>query len=122
MADGPLSIAVIGAGPSGLFFCHAIEYYLKKQLQGSKSSAQREVKVVCFEKSSQPGGIWRAASDPSSIYDATDMYDKLWTNGPSHLTEFFDYTYDEHFGRPVCLNEEARSPGLHFESRHQELP
>jgi thioredoxin reductase len=102
MADEPLSIAVIGGGPSGLFFCHAIEYYLKKELQEPKSSAQREVKVVCFEKSSQPGGVWRAASDRSSI-DATEMYDKLWTNGASHLTEFFDYTYDEHFGRPVSV-------------------
>lgn len=32
------------------------------------------------------------------------MYDNLWTNGASHCTEFFDYTYDEHFdGKPVSV-------------------
>ena len=88
------SIAVIGAGPSGLFFCHAIETIMKKTGQ--------EVKVTCFERSSQPGGVWRAA-DPNSTKDTTDMYDQLWTNGASHATEFFDYTFDEHFGGPVSV-------------------
>jgi thioredoxin reductase len=93
----PISIAVIGAGPSGLFFCHAIEYMMKQ--------TGKEVSVTCFEKSSQPGGIWRSAESKASSSDAetTQMYDKLWTNGSSHLTEFFDYTYDEHFGRPVSV-------------------
>lgn len=93
----PLSIAVIGAGPSGLFFCHAMEYMMKK--------TGKVVSVTCFEKSSQPGGIWRSAeSTNSNPEDETlQMYDKLWTNGPSSLTEFFDYTYDEHFGHPVSV-------------------
>jgi thioredoxin reductase len=90
----PLSIAVIGGGPSGLFFCHAMEYMMKQ--------TGKQVSVTCFEKSSQPGGIWRAA-DPNSIKETTQMYEQLWTNGASHLTEFFDYTYDEHFGRPVSV-------------------
>lgn len=30
------------------------------------------------------------------------MYEALWTNGPKESIEFFDYTYDEHFGgRPL---------------------
>jgi thioredoxin reductase len=94
----PLSVAVIGAGPSGLFFCHAIECMMKK--------TGKEVSVTCFEKSSQPGGIWRSAESinaNNADADTTLMYDKLWTNGSSHLTEFFDYTFDEHFGRPVSV-------------------
>jgi len=94
MTTAPLSIAVIGAGPSGLFFCHAIEYMMKQ--------TGRAVSVTCFERSSQPGGVWRAA-DPDATKETTEMYDKLWTNGASHCTEFFDYTFDEHFGRPVSV-------------------
>ena len=64
----------------------------------------RKITVTCFEKSSQPGGIWRAAEPLGKIgAETTQMYEKLWTNGPSHHTEFFDYTYDEHFGRPVTV-------------------
>ena len=92
----PLSVAVIGGGPSGLFFCHAMEHM--------KQETGREISVTCFEKSSQPGGIWRAAeSSNANSAECTQMYDKLWTNGASHNTEFFDYTYDEHFGRPVTV-------------------
>ena len=92
----PLSVAVIGGGPSGLFFCHAMEHMMKE--------TGKKISVTCFEKSSQPGGIWRAAetSNANSV-ESTEMYDKLWTNGASHNTEFFDYTYDEHFGRPVTV-------------------
>jgi thioredoxin reductase len=92
----PLSVAVIGGGPSGLFFCHAMEHMMKQ--------TGRKITVRCFEKSSQPGGIWRAAETSSTNNaETTQMYDKLWTNGASHNTEFFDYTYDEHFGRPVTV-------------------
>jgi trimethylamine monooxygenase len=31
------------------------------------------------------------------------MYDNLWTNGASHLIEYSDYTFDEHFQRPVTV-------------------
>jgi thioredoxin reductase len=98
----PLSVAVIGAGPSGLFFCHAMEFMMKQ--------TGRPIHVTCFEKSSEPGGIWRAApaaAGPGSIkrkgVSDTRMYEQLWSNGASHLTEFFDYTYDDHFGRPVSV-------------------
>jgi trimethylamine monooxygenase len=29
------------------------------------------------------------------------MYRYLWSNGPKECLEFADYTFDEHFGRPV---------------------
>mmetsp|Transcript_3023 Transcript_3023/g.6533 ORF Transcript_3023/g.6533 Transcript_3023/m.6533 type:complete len:790 (-) Transcript_3023:389-2758(-) len=32
-----------------------------------------------------------------------NMYEALWTNGPKERIEFFDYTYDDHFGKDVGL-------------------
>jgi cation diffusion facilitator CzcD-associated flavoprotein CzcO len=32
---------------------------------------------------------------------STDMYEALWTNGPKEPMEFFDYTFDDHFGHPL---------------------
>ena len=31
------------------------------------------------------------------------MYEALWTNGPKEAIEFFDYTFDEHFGRGLPM-------------------
>lgn len=73
----------------GLFFCNAIEHM-------KRECGTTDVEVVCYEKSSQPGGVWRAGDATT-----TDMYDKLWSNGASHCLEFFDYTFDEAFGKPV---------------------
>lgn len=86
----PLRIAVIGGGPSGLFFTHAVN----KIVESQKDS--RAVEVTIFERSALPGGQWQ--SDGAS---EVSIYDNLWTNGASYLHEFSDYTYDEHFGRPV---------------------
>ena len=90
------SVAVIGGGPGGLSFCHAIETMKREDGVGD------DVEVTCFERSSRPGGIWKSA-DPCSKTDRMNMYEELWTNGPSHNIEFPDYTFDEHFGRPVTV-------------------
>jgi trimethylamine monooxygenase len=29
------------------------------------------------------------------------MYRYLWSNGPTECLEFADYTFEEHFGRPI---------------------
>ena len=29
------------------------------------------------------------------------MYHNLWSNGPKECLEFPDYTFDEHFGKPI---------------------
>ena len=31
----------------------------------------------------------------------TSMYRYLWANGPKECLEFADYTFEEHFGRPI---------------------
>lgn len=49
------------------------------------------------------GGVWRSErSFGNDITTAgeklTNMYEALWTNGPKDSIEFFDYTFQEHFG------------------------
>jgi thioredoxin reductase len=94
--QNPINVAVIGGGPGGMFFIHALNRMVKEEV-----GANQNINVICYERSSRPGGIWRAAD---SNGNNTDMYDKLWTNGCSFLIEFFDYTYDEHFhGKPATV-------------------
>jgi cation diffusion facilitator CzcD-associated flavoprotein CzcO len=87
----PISVAVIGGGPGGMFFVHALNR-MKDEM-----GANQNISVTCYERSSHPGGIWRYDESNSS-----NMYDKLWTNGCSFLIEFFDYTLDEHFQGESC--------------------
>lgn len=60
------------------------------------------------------------ASGPSSC--ETNMYEALWTNGPKEAIEFFDYTFDEHFGNPLPVYM-PRQPLLEYMicrvTRHQ---
>ena len=209
----PPSVCVIGAGPGGMFFLHALASRRRKleeemasfaannndgHAQNAAAAAARaecEVKLAglpvvdCYEKSSSPGGVWRSASAssappteflppsikndkehedepaspdtslcsnesdeenhnqanassnnrnmavrcsgvlgdgtfkatakvaankpsssaPSSTAAAaadngspsTQMYEALWINGNKEVQEFFDYTFDEHFQRPM---------------------
>eukprot|EP00934_Nitzschia_sp_Nitz4_P006274 Nitzschia sp. Nitz4//scaffold67_size101165//49307//51220//NITZ4_004528-RA/size101165-processed-gene-0.39-mRNA-1//1//CDS//3329556471//6264//frame0 len=109
--EEPVRVAVLGGGAAGMFFCHAVEK-LRKQ------GAPIPLAVTCFEKASTPGGIWKseeASTADARLFDlaadnvplsakagSTRIYDELWTNGPSHNLEFYDYTFDEHFkGQPV---------------------
>lgn len=78
--------------------------------------------VSVFERAGSPGGVWRSqrnqTTEGSSAVDVaeekkesdvldpshnTQMYEALWTNGPKEGIEFFDYTYDEHFGRQLPI-------------------
>jgi trimethylamine monooxygenase len=96
-----VTVAVIGGGPGGMFFCHVMETKLKDNNNPSQSFS-----VTCFERSSQPGGVWRKADTQNTTSaDAVEMYDNLWTNGPSFNMEFPDYTLEEHFGasKPVTV-------------------
>ena len=173
----PPSVCVIGAGPGGMFFLHALasrRRKLEEELAANKKQdghahnaavaaarAECEAKLAvlpvvdCYEKSSSPGGVWRSASAssappaeldislcsnesdkenhnqanassnnrnttekvatkpsssaPSSTAAAaadngspsTQMYEALWINGNKEVQEFFDYTFDEHFQRPM---------------------
>ena len=90
-------VAIIGAGPSGMAQLRAFE------------SAERQgmdiPELVCFEKQADWGGqwnySWRTGLDEYGEPVHSSMYRNLWSNGPKEGLEFADYSFDEHFGRPI---------------------
>jgi len=90
-------VAVIGAGPSGLAQLRAFQSARKK---GAKIP-----EVVCFEKQADWGGLWnytwRTGLDEYGEPVHGSMYRYLWSNGPKECLEFADYTFEEHFGKPI---------------------
>ncbi|UIJ95094.1 NAD(P)/FAD-dependent oxidoreductase [Sinorhizobium meliloti] len=91
-------VAVIGAGPSGL-----------AQLRAFQSAAQKGAEIpeiVCYEKQSDWGGLWnytwRTGLDEYGEPVHGSMYRYLWSNGPKECLEFADYTFEEHFGKPIA--------------------
>jgi len=91
-------VAVIGAGPSGL-----------AQLRAFKSAQDKGAaipEIVCFERQEDWGGIWnytwRTGTDEYGEPVHCSMYRYLWSNGPKECLEFADYTFEEHFGKPIA--------------------
>lgn len=90
-------IAIIGAGPSGLAAFRAFE---------SAERAGTEIpEIVCYEKQDDWGGqwnySWRTGIDQYGESVHSSMYRNLWSNAPKEALEFAEYTFDEHFGRPI---------------------
>ena len=92
-----LRIAIIGAGPSGLAQLRAFE--------SARRKGQEIPEIVCFEKQDDWGGIWnytwRTGLDEYGEPVHGSMYRYLWSNGPKEALEFADYSFEEHFGRPI---------------------
>lgn len=90
-------VAIIGAGPSGMAQLRAFE-------SAERNGAQIP-EIVCFEKQSDWGGqwnyTWRTGLDVYGEPVHSSMYRNLWSNGPKEALEFADYSFDEHFGRPI---------------------
>ena len=90
-------IAIIGAGPSGLAALRAFESARKKGAEIPE--------LVCYEKQSDYGGLWnytwRTGLDEFGEPVHGSMYRYLWSNGPKECLEFADYSFEEHFGRPI---------------------
>ena len=91
-------VAIIGAGPSGL-----------AQLRAFQSAAEKGAEipeVVCFEKQGDWGGLWnytwRTGVDEHGNPCHGSMYRYLWSNGPKEGLEFADYTFEEHFSKPIA--------------------
>lgn len=61
--------------------------------------------LVAFEKQADWGGqwnyTWRTGLDEYGEPVHSSMYRNLWSNGPKEGLEFADYSFDEHFGRPI---------------------
>lgn len=90
-------IAILGAGPSGLAALRAFET--------ARSKGADIPELVCFEKQSEWGGLWnytwRTGLDENGEPVHGSMYRFLWSNGPKECLEFADYSFEEHFGRPI---------------------
>ncbi len=91
-------VAVIGAGPCGL-----------SQLQAFATAEKKGVQipdVVCYEKQDDWGGLWnytwRTGTDQYGEPVHGSMYRYLWSNGPKECLEFADYSFEEHFGKPIA--------------------
>jgi len=91
-------VAVIGAGPSGLAQLRAF--------QSAKEKGADIPDIVCFEKQDNWGGLWnytwRTGLDQYGEPVHGSMYRYLWSNGPKEGLEFADYSFEEHFGRPIA--------------------
>ncbi len=90
-------VAIIGAGPSGMAQLRAFE--------SAERNGAEIPELVCFEKQADWGGqwnyTWRTGLDEHGEPVHSSMYRNLWSNGPKEALEFADYTFDEHFGRPI---------------------
>ncbi|WP_349827854.1 NAD(P)/FAD-dependent oxidoreductase [Brevibacterium litoralis] len=90
-------VAVIGAGPSGIAQLRAFA--------AAERSGAEVPDVVCFERQADWGGqwnyTWRAGTDEYGEPVHSSIYRHLWSNGPKERIEFADYSFDEHFGRPL---------------------
>jgi trimethylamine monooxygenase len=91
-------IAVIGAGPSGTAVLRAF--------QSAKEKGEQIPEIVCYEKQDDWGGLWnytwRTGLDEYGEPVHCSMYRYLWSNGPKEGLEFADYTFEEHFGKPIA--------------------
>ena len=90
-------VAIVGAGPCGLALLRAFALAREKGLDIPD--------IVCYEKQSDWGGLWnyswRIGVDEIGEPAHGSMYRFLWSNGPKECLEFADYTFDEHFKRPI---------------------
>ena len=91
-------ICIIGAGPSGLAQLRAF--------QSAKANGAEIPEITCYEKQSDWGGLWnytwRTGTDEHGNPCHGSMYRYLWSNGPKEGLEFADYTFEEHFGKPIA--------------------
>ena len=110
--EGP-TVAVIGCGPAGMFFLRQLELErsrLEAQLSlGEPTEAEAEARLralprpTVYEKDSRCGGLWQSKSMKSNEQgvEGEGIYDGMWINAPKEIFEFADYTFDEHFGKPM---------------------
>ena len=90
-------VAIIGSGPCGLSILRAF--------QQAEEKGQKIPEIVCFDKQEDWGGLWnyswRTGSDQYGDTVPNSMYRYLWSNGPKECLEFADYSFDEHFNKPI---------------------
>ena len=76
-----------------------------RAFESAKAKGREVPEIVCFEKQDDWGGQWnynwRSGIDKHGEPVHSSMYRNLWSNAPKEALEFAEYTFDEHFGRPV---------------------
>lgn len=91
-------VAILGAGPSGLAQLRAFE--------SARRAGEKIPEIVCYEKQSDWGGMWnytwRTGLDAYGEPVHGSMYRYLWSNGPKEGLELADYSFEEHFGKPIA--------------------
>lgn len=77
-----------------------------RAFESAKRAGAETPEIVCFEKQSNWGGMWnytwRTGLDEYGEPVHGSMYRYLWSNGPKECLEFADYSFEEHFGRPIA--------------------
>lgn len=88
----PPTVAIIGAGPGGMFFCHALETMKQKLMDEGDEAAVANLPIVtCFERADGPGGVWRSTR---TFAAATADSEEKKTSDVSPRSAA-SYTYDE---------------------------
>lgn len=95
MADK--KVAVIGCGPCGIL---ALSAFAEAEKRGEKIP-----EVVGFDKQNSISGLWnytwRTGLTEHGDQLPNSMYRHLWSNGPKECLELPDYTFDDHFKKPI---------------------
>ena len=90
-------VAVLGAGPCGLSLLRAFST--------AEKSGEHIPEIVCFEKQSDWGGMWnytwRTGLDQHGEPVHGSMYKHMYSNVPKEYHEYSDYSFDQHFKKPV---------------------
>src|SRR5690606_8171168 len=101
-------IAIIDDGQSGMAQLRAF--------QSAKAKGLQVPEIVCFEKQNDWGGLWnytwRTGIDEHGEPVHGSMYRYLWSNGPKEALEFADYTFDEHFKKPIASYPHVQYCGI----------
>merc|ERR1739838_1007607 len=98
MAPKPKTrVCLIGGGPSG---CSTLFNFVELEKSGVEIP-----EIVCYEKQDDWGGLWnyswRTGLDQYGEPVHGSMYRYLWSNGPKECLEFPDYTFEQHYGKPI---------------------
>ena len=91
-------VAIIGAGPSGLAQLRAFSQRRARALKSQKLSVLKNSRIGV----AQWNYTWRTGVDEHGNPCHGSMYRYLWSNGPKEGLEFADYTFEEHFGKPIA--------------------
>jgi len=71
----------------------------------ARAAGESIPEIVCYEKQSSPGGLWnytwRTGLDAHGEPVHNSMYKQLFSNTPKECIELVDYTFQDHFGKPV---------------------